>query len=291
MKLSNLIALPFVFGAAVCLFLIYQVDDTYSWYLIPFVVALAIIYMLSPQIDWWWYTKHPPSIDDRLKALFLKHRPYYSNLSSTEKKRFEERVALYMKANSFVAKGLEEDGEPPEDIIGFIAANVVQLTFGQEDYRFPSFERIVIYPNRFPSPQFPEHIHASEIFEEDGVIIYGVKPLMASILNPSKTFNIGLYEYVKIFMLSYPNKNYPKLDDDIWMQIEAIGGLSKKQVHDFIGLPDIDPLPVSICLFFDYPEKFKTILPEVYGQLVDVFNQDPLRKDNPVIVKPMANVH
>lgn len=286
MKLSNLIAIPFVLCVFVCLYLIYEVDQSYSWYLIPFVVILTVIYMLSPQIDWWWYQRHPPSIDDRLKALFEQHFPYYQQLSDLEKSRFEERVALYMEANAFIAKGLEDDGEPPADIVGFIAAKVVQLTFGKEDYLLPKFERIVVYPNYFPSPQFPEHIHASEIFEEDGVLIVGAKPLMASIVNRDKFFDIALYEYAKIFMLSYPDKAYPNFDDETWNQLEEIGGVSQQKISEFIGLPDIDPLAVSIVMFFNFPEKFKSILPNIYERYKDIFNQDPIRIDNPVLIKP-----
>ena len=98
----------------------------------------------------------------------------------------------------------------PEDVKGITAANIVMLTFGQKDYRLSNFEKSVTYPHPFPSPQFPKHLHSCEIFEEDGVILFSLEKMIPGATRQTQFYNIALHEYAKIFMLSYPDYNYPK---------------------------------------------------------------------------------
>ncbi len=207
--------------------------------------------------------------------------PFYAKLSDTMKARFRKRVALFLFSKEYIGKGVFE--EVPDDIQAIIAASVVQLTFGREDYLLPKYEKIVIYPFAFPSPQFPKNIHASEIFEEDGVILYAADRLMESIMKPARNFNIGLYEYARVFMDSYPKENYPDFDEFIWGKLEAIGGISQKATSNFIGLPNPDTQAVGICYFFTSPEKFQQLLPNAYEQYSKIFNLDPLQFEHPII--------
>ena len=195
---------------------------------------------------------------------------------------------MYMMANEFIAKGFEE---VPEDVRCIIAANIVQLTFGREDYRLSKFERIVVYPGPFPSPQIPKYRHASELHEEDGVLLFSAEQLMGHTFRAGQSFNIALYEYAKAFRISYPKAPYPKLEVASWAQLEAISGLKKAFIEAYVGLPEVDLEAVAMTLFLSYPNKFKAILPEVYLALCQVLNLDPDNLEFPIVDQTVLSLH
>ena len=277
--LSKFIAVPFVILAIACLYFVWE-GEMEPIYIVPWVVMLAIIFVLSPQIDWWWANRNPPPVDPRIEGFLRKFFPYYGGLSLPLKKRFANRVALYNMATEYIPKAM---AEVPEDVKGLIAANAVMLTFGQEEYRLSQFEKIVTYPHPFPSPQYPKDVHSSEIFDEDGVILFSLEQLIPGASQRDRYYNIALHEYARIFTQMYRDHPYPKFDDSIWEKLEQISGFKTDAIKNYIGLPFIEPLPVSINYFFTFPSNFKTILPDLYDTYKRIFNQDPINSEIPVI--------
>jgi len=281
LPLSKILAIPCVIGAAIFIYLTYFSSEDYAIYIVPFLLALIALYFLQPAIDWWWYQRYPPDIEAPLRKLFEQRLSYYQQLSEENKQKFRTRVALYIEANDFRPQVFEEI---PEDVKGIVAANIVQLTFGQEDYLLNSFERIVIYPGIFPTPQHLEKFHASEIFEEDGVLLFAMDHLMPGTLHADQYFNLGLYEYAKVFRLSRPDASYPKLVEEIWKDYETISRFPRKKVEGFVGLDNLDLWAVGVVYFFSFPKKFKEVLPDLYQTHANLLNQRPEKLENPVTV-------
>ena len=175
-----------------------------------------------------------------------------------------------MEANEFIAKGMED---VPPDVKAVVAASVVQLTFRQEDYLLNKFEHIVVYPHPFPSPQHPKQWHASELFEEDGVIMFSAEQLMAGFAQPTKFFHVGLYEYAKVFMRCHPEVIMPDLLEDIWNKLETISGFSKEAVEKWVGLNNLNVMAVAVVHWFVFNEKFKMILPDVFYGFEKIFGK------------------
>ncbi len=273
---SKLLAIPFMLILFGLLFNAARTGGDHVVWIMVFVMICVLIYIFSPQLDWWWYQKYPPKLDPMFKALLEKHFTFYKNLSEENKEKFRIRVAMYMEGNEILSKGPEDMGESPDDLQGFVAAQIVHLTFGREDYKMDMFERIILYPGSFPSPQFPKRFHASEIFQEDGVMLLSARQLVNSVLKPEEHYNIGLHEYGKVFQLVYPDYNYPTNEQLLWSDLEKISGFSQKKAEDQYGLPLTDTLNVGITFFFIFPEKFKAILPEIYARFVEIFEADPI---------------
>lgn len=270
LPLSKILVIPGLIGFAVFLYLTYFKSEDYALYMVPFIIYLIGIYFYQPAIDWWWHQKYPPDVEAPLRKLFEQRLPYYQRLSEKDKRKFRTRVALYIEANDFRPQVVEEI---PEDVKGVVAANIVQLTFGQKDYLLNMFERIVIYPGVFPTIQHLDRFHASEIFAEDGVLLFAMDHLMPGTLHPDQYFNIGLYEYAKVFRLSRPDVAYPELSEDFWTDFEKISRFPRKKVEEFVGLENLDVWAVSVVFFFSFPEEFKTQLPALYQAHSNVFNQ------------------
>ncbi|MFT5165727.1 MAG: Mlc titration factor MtfA (ptsG expression regulator) [Saprospiraceae bacterium] len=277
--LSRILIIPLAIIALICLYLAWE-NQLSPIYIVPCVVMAAIILIFSPQIDWWWAVRNPPPVDPMLEGFLRKFFPYYTQLSLSDKKYFMDRVSLYLIATEFIPMVMEH---VPEDIKGMIAANVVMLTFGQEDYRLAQFEKIVLYPHPFPSPQYREIVHSTEHFEEDGVLLFSLEQLIPGITQKTKYYNIALHEYAKIFMLLNKDLPYPKFDDSIWENLSQISGFNTATVKNYIGLPVMEPLPVSINYFFTFPQKFQQVLPDIYDTYSRIFNQNPVNGNTPVV--------
>lgn len=265
---SKILTAPFLLGALFFLYLTWEVDDKYAVYIIPCVVLTVVLFMLGPQVDWWWYRRHPPEIKPKLRAFLEARFPFYQKLDEAEKKRFRHRMALYMEANEFVAKGMEE---VPSDLKAVVAATAVQATFRRKDWLMSKFEHIIIYPHPFPSPQY-EQWHACEHFEEDGAIIFSAEQLMAGFLQPSRYFSVGLYEYARVFHRCYPQESFPNIGEGHWPALQQIGGMSKEVIEKWIGLPEVDPIAVAVAHYFTFPERFAAVLPDEFAALAHIFN-------------------
>ncbi len=265
---TRILALPLVILALVFLYLTWEVDESYSTYIVVPVLLLALVYVFSPQIDWWWYSKHPPQLDAKVQLLFQKQHAFYQSLSPEKKQLFRDRVALYMRAVEFMPKVMPE---VPEDIKAILASCAVQLTLNREEFLLPKFENVVVYPHPFPSPQFPEQFHPSEIYEEDGVLLFAADYLIKGFMQPQHFYHVGLHEYAKVFALHYPNLNWPELKEDTWPALEKISGVSQEKLLKYVSLDTLDPRPVSIVYFFIFPQRFSEVLPDIFQAYRQIF--------------------
>lgn len=278
--MSKIIATPFVIGLFICLYLAWEYDSAYAFYIIPQAVVLVVLYVMAPQIDWWWYNRHPKELDEKIRQLLERHFPFYMELNPEQKKRFRQRMMLYPMAKEFMPRGFET---LPEDIKAMIAANNITITFGQKDYLLNQFETIVVYPKPFPTPQFPRQFHSTEHFIEDGVLLFSAEQLMLGSLHVKQYFNICMYEMARIYPLHFPETQFPELPETIWTDLEEISGFSKMVIEQTVGLPEVDPQAVSVCHFFIFPKKFLVTLPELYNTFQAIFNLDPAKMSQPVL--------
>jgi hypothetical protein len=228
--------------------------------------------MMGPQIDWWWYQRHPPDLPLPLRQMLNNRVAFYQNLTAAEKQKFRHRAALYMEANEFIPKSME--GVPP-DVKGAVACSVAQLTLGLNDFLLNKFEHIVIYGHPFPSPQFPHHWHTCEHQTEDGVVLFSAEQLMPAFLEPTRYFHIGIYEFARVFRYSYPGIKFPESYENFWEQTAMISGFTRRMIESYIGLPDIDETAVMVGLFFTFPKRMQKVTPYVYESLAAIFNQRP----------------
>lgn len=259
---ANLIAAPFVLGAILMLYLSWEVDEKYAIWIVPLVVIAAVIYVFSPQINWWRYRRKPPVMEPALAALLEKYDPFYRRLNAADKKKFRDRVVLFRMAVEWMPMGWPDEELPP-DVQVALSAQAVTVTFGKPEFLFPKFEQVIVYPYPFPSPEYP-FAHASELYEADGCLLFSAEQLMVAFMEPGKWYNIGLHEYARVFKLAYPNLPYPAFaGDDVWEKLQTVaGGLTRDLIEATVGLAGVDVLPVAIHHYFVFPQRFRTVFPE-----------------------------
>jgi len=268
--LSRYLNLPLGIVGAILAALAFNLDNGY--YAIGAVICgigMIALYFFSDAIDWEWYKKNPPTIDDEMRNRLSERLPYYQSLSEVEKAKFEERIELYIRANEFIPNGWER---VPYDIKAWVAVNPVMLTFHQEDFLMSMFERVVIYPHSFPSPQYPENFHCSEVFQEDGVLLFSAEKLLPGVMQPKAYFNIGIYEYAKVYKLMNPVKDYPEMSNLDWLAFERIVNYTKTKLENYIGLKDLDHWGILCALFFSHPGKMNELMPQHYLTVKGILN-------------------
>ena len=281
------IALPLMFLTALFLYFAYTKDEAWAkWAAFPF-VALAATWIMNPQIDWWFYKRNPPALDADIQRIIEDYFAFYQKLAPDLKKRFRDRLAMFMLGNEFIRPPRpDEVGEKPpmpQDIKAAVAAVAVQVNFGKEKFLTEKFENVVVYPHPFPTPQY-EAFHTAEIYEPDGVILFSAEQLMAGFNNPQQFFSIGLYEYARVFKILHPSVSYPNFNEsEIWESLEKISGMKRDFIESIIGLPNADVFGVATHHFLTFGERFLIVLPDVYQLLSNIYNQNPADGVHPIL--------
>ncbi len=261
-KFASLLAAPFIAGALVFLYLAWTVDSYLAPWIIPFVLVAALIYVFSPQINWWWYSRHPPALSPALLNLLENYCGFYRRLDAAGQRRFRERTVLFIMATDWMPMAWPDETLPP-DVQLALAAQAVTVSFYREDFLFEKFEKVVVYPYPFPSPEY-DFVHASELYEPDGCLLFSAQQLMQAFLEPGRMYNIGLHEYSKAYIRTYPNQAFPDLKEpDIWEKLHGLSRMSREHVESVVGTPGIEPLPVAMHHYFTFPENFRRALPDL----------------------------
>ncbi|MCB9081079.1 MAG: zinc-dependent peptidase [Lewinellaceae bacterium] len=266
---SRILAVPFFLLALLAAYFTWQVDIDYAAYIIPNVVVLGILFSLSPQIDWWWYRRHPPRLDAPMVQMLTTHHRFYQQLSPDEKLRFEQRIGLFLLNKEFKAQAAEE---LPEDLKIIVAANAIHLTFHLDDFLLPAFETVVIYPQAFPSPQYPEHFHHSEIFPEDGVVLFSAAQLVASFTDPLRYYNVALHEWAQVLKLEHPEWPWPVWPDEdaVWASLTEASGFTREFILQSINRPDVELLGAVIVHVLLYPAQLLAKDAALYHQIARI---------------------
>lgn len=262
-------------------------DGHYALWAAPFFLVLAVMYIMSPQINWWWFKKHPPELNDGTKKFLENYIPFYQKLSPELKIIFRHRVAMFIIGNEFIRPIHRDDPDAaamrnnvPEDLKAAVAVNFIQIHFGKPDLVSEKFEHFILYPHSFPTVQF-QMFHNSEIYEADGVILFSADPLMQGTTQPQSIFNIGLYEMARVFKYTYTPIELPAtLEKDL----ENISRMSKTSIESIVGLTGLDDFAITAHHFFVFPKMFSVISPDIFQMLCNLFNQNPMNELHPIII-------
>lgn len=272
-KLSYILAFPFLLIALYIGYLTFK-DSSGSqliWALVP-AVALVLIYLFSPQIDYWWLSRKPVEMDHQITDLLTKTNPTYGALDDETKNEFHKRLLLFTEGKEFLAKGMEQANlEVPYDVQNMIAQIPITMTLGRRDFTLKRFERVVLYKHPFPTPK-NRFLHTSEIHAEDGVIILSLEHVQAAMMQPGYHYDVGWHAFAEAFISSHPKEPWPDLPSDIWSKVDEISPQNQKMILGTLGFEMVDVMPVLVTLYFRHADRFRAVLPGVADVFQSIFN-------------------
>jgi len=265
LRFSRLLALPFILALLYLIYVLFVLErDEYSIWLIPVVVILTVIFIFSPQIEWWASKRFPVRISPFLQKLFFKYSDYYRNMSDEQREQFDKRLWLAMRQKDWIGM---KTGPVGEDIKAIVMAPWVWMTFHQDDYLPSHYERIVLYKHPFPSPRFNQW-HSSETHHEDGVLIFSIEQLLPSFTQPHRFYNIALHEWAGVYLRQHNSDHLPTWN---WEELDLLSPYGKEEIEAWLGLPVDDLQQVAIHHFFTFPAKMRHYFPDRFDILRNFF--------------------
>lgn len=262
--LTRWLAIPLLLIAGYFIYDTYQTGQNNLVFIIPAFVILAALYTLGPQINFWWSQRNPPKLERPALDFLTKYHQFYASLGEVEAEKFRRRVALIRMAKDFKSQSADS---MPEDIRIVFSANLAHLTFGLDRFLLPDYETVVVYPRPFPSPAYPETFHASETFDEDGVLLFAAQQMLNGFIQPDQFYNLGLHELAVALTKSHPDWAWPEPDATTWERLADLSGFSREHLIQWIGRPDVELLAVLIVHYLQFPERFRNALPRYHQQL------------------------
>ncbi|HLT71939.1 MAG TPA: zinc-dependent peptidase [Cyclobacteriaceae bacterium] len=214
------------------------------------------------------------------RELLQKYFRYYQGLSEQNKRAFEQRVCRFIYSKKFIPRGMKEI---PLEMLVFVAAVAVQITFGLPNVRLTHFNKILVYPDNYYS-RITQRYHKGEVNPAFGIIVLSWTNFMEGFLHAEDAINLGLHEMAHALRIEniirkehsfFEGSLLDKLDewckricDDSTGSIAFFRPYACTNVHEFFS--------VAVENFFERPQQFKLELPELYSVMVGLLNQDPI---------------
>jgi Mlc titration factor MtfA (ptsG expression regulator) len=222
------------------------------------------------------------SIEFDYSSIISQYIRYFNELPESGKKRFVERTIHFRSIKSFHFIGMQEVKEVPV----LISAAAVQITYGLEKYELPFFKDIYVTPDAY------QKTGESEIFvghvAPDGIYI-SWKYFLQGYRDNTDNVNVAIHE------MAHALEHESFIDETAvdkefktdFAKFSVVSGpafagaivqrRSYLRSYAFTNMQEF--WAVSVEAFFENPVGLKQYLPNLYGTLCDILNQDPLTAD------------
>ncbi|MBB1286358.1 zinc-dependent peptidase [Flavisolibacter sp. BT320] len=224
--------------------------------------------------------------DRELHEMLVKRFHYYHALNEANKALFRKRLHCFIRTKTFLIKDDEGFREMPV----LLCAAAVQLGFGLKAYTLPFYRYIRIYPGEFVSHDFLR-ILAGNVSQN--TISVAWNHLLRGYQHALDGSNVGLHEmsHALYFQKMEVEKNYAKSFAKRFRQLEAVCEKAAKTelsgaVNLYSAYADKNSQEFwaeTVELFFERPQYLQASYPDVYAAAVQLLQQDPQQKQDPVL--------
>lgn len=256
--------------------------------IIAWTIALAAIALIFPVIIRYYVKGSPQFIPSFVKLTYdyrrilEKHALYYQRLSPENKRKFVERVYIFIRSKTFIPRRFKK---VTLEMKTLIAASAVQLTFGFEKFEMPHFKKILIYPDAYYS-LIRKTYHKGEVNPAARLVVFSWKSFIEGYLNPSDSKNLGLHEMAHVLKLENKvlKNEVAFLDPDLYKEWETMAAQHIARLKKgpdllfrrYAAENEYEFFAVAIEIFFERPFSLRAIHPEIYSLLKGLLKQDPI---------------
>jgi Mlc titration factor MtfA (ptsG expression regulator) len=203
---------------------------------------------------------------------------YFNDLPYEQKRRFIQRVHHFKDSKKFHFIGMEDN----EDTAVLVSASAVQITFGLENYLLSHFQHIYILADAYHMDK-DEELYVGHVAPEG--IYLSWKHFLYGYTNLHDNINVGIHEMAHALLYNnffaqygidahfrmnyeqFSNSTGPILAEVITQRRSYLRSYAFSNLHEFWA--------VSVEAFFDNPAGLRKNMPDLYGALCRVLNQDP----------------
>lgn len=242
--------------------------------------------VVSPQ-DIVFKGMHPSLKLSDLSTILTRRYPYYQSLSPENKAVFLKRLEAFIRSKTFIIKDREGFKEMPV----LVSAAAIQLTFGLDDYLLPFYRYIRIYPEEYCGEHNFFTVLAGNV--KANVITVAWNQFLKGFEDCRDGANVGLHEmsHALYFQKIEVEGNYAyrffRQFDILEQKAREAHNLEvrgSKDLYSDYAVTDMQEFwAESIELFFEKPAQLKTTYPEVFEELMELLNQDPMNPSSPVL--------
>jgi Mlc titration factor MtfA (ptsG expression regulator) len=201
--------------------------------------------------------------------------PFYNYLSEKEQKKFRKRVAKFIALHRFIPK---ENVKIDKETKIMVASIAVMLTFKLNEFEFEPFENIIIYPKNYLSTNTNNH-HKGETNPYLKTIVFSLEDFKEGIKVVDDNINLGIHEFTHalhlIMQRSKTEESYFFMENFKKIVLYFNRNKAKIQATNYIReyafVNEHELLAVITENYFETPETFKKILPEVYFLLNQMY--------------------
>lgn len=224
-----------------------------------------------------------------MPALLLEHSAYYRKLNLKERTHFEERVLRFIATKHFYR--FDTKAKTTDEMQILIAAAAMQITFGySEEYDYETFRRIAISDKDYISSKTMK-MHQGETNPGKSLIAFSWERFMFGIKNPHDSINLGLHEFAHALFVNnvhgFTNHSFKKAIGKWHKIVNKIieEGTADDFFRRYAFVNKMEFFAVSMEYFFENPQAFESHLPELYGVMCELLNQNPLKPNNGIVRK------
>lgn len=220
------------------------------------------------------------TLSRKQKEILTKEFHFYSVLTSKEQKRFEHRVASFIKDKEFVGR---DDVEVTDRMIVLIAAVGCMLTFGRKHYKYALVDYILIYPTAFYSNTNDDY-HKGEFNPREKALVLSWEDFEIGYRITDDNLNLGIHEFMHALQLDAKRSNevdalrFERQFDKILRRLtnqELKDKLDEVQYFRAYAFTNqFEFMAVLAEYFIESPEDFKRHFPQLYEYQKRLLNFD-----------------
>jgi len=256
-----------------------------------FYILMAIILLAAYNIYYSFTAKYrkrakvlDQSFPGHFKAILSENVSYYNTLSAEEKKRFEQKIQLFLAEVRIT--GIKTEIDPKVELL--VASSAVIPIFGFKEWEYDNLGEVLIFPGAFDHNfNFTDGkrnvlgMVGSGALDE--IMILSKPALIQGFTNNKDKTNVGIHEFAHLIdskdgafdgiPINLPHKYIQPWLDLMYKEIEKIkSGDSNLRIYGATN--EVEFFAVATEYFFEHPFDLEKDHPKLYDMLEIIFNQD-----------------
>ncbi|GEJ33054.1 conserved hypothetical protein [Flavobacterium psychrophilum] len=220
-------------------------------------------------------------INPHYKDILTHHFPFYKKLKPKDQNHFDQRVLNFIEDIQFISR---DDIEITFEMKLLIASTSIMLTFGMQEYLHTVVRTIIVYPSSFYSTT-NQNMHIGEFNPKLKVVVFSWEDFYKGIKLNDDNLNLGIHEFSHVLLFESLKKNkYDAVANPVFLDCynAIIIDLKKPEFieklvashyfRDYAFVNSVEFIAVILEQFFETPEKFKELFPELFYKVKMMIN-------------------